>query len=371
MIQVGLQIGTQPPLAVLRPALVAARVSRLESLMLIDHFQNVFPQAVWDPEFTWVAAQRPSPHEMFDYQVMMGYLAPRVGRTRLGVGVTEAVRRHPVLIAQAMLTASHLTKRAPILGIGAGERMNIEPYGLDFAHPVDRLEEALQIIRMCLTSRGPISFSGKHFQLDRATMDLQAPPGRLPEIWVGGQASRMLRLAGRYGDGWYPASVVSPQEYFEKLAAVRSAAADAGRAAASITPALHRFVVFGSTEREARDMLNNRAIRLLGLGAPADVWHRAGVTHPLGEGFNAIVDFVPDRHDRSLIDEAIAAVPEEVMTEGPLLWGTPAQVIAKLRAFGEAGMRHVVLAPVSGLVSRRAALYGLWATAQVARALRD
>ena len=371
MVMVGLQIGTQPPLALLRAEVLAARAMRLESLMLIDHFQNVFPQALWNTDFTWVAARRPSPHELFDYQVMMGYLAPRVGRMRLGVGVTEAVRRHPVLIAQAMLTASHLTKRAPILGIGAGERMNIDPYGLDFTHPVDRLDEALQVIRLCLTSRGPISFSGSHFQLDRATMDLPAPPGRMPEIWVGGQGERMLRLAGRYGDGWYPASVVSPQEYGEKLAAVRAAAVEAGRAAASITPALHRFVVFGSTEREAREMLNHRAIRLLGLGAPAAVWRRAGAVHPLGEDFNAIVDFVPDRHDRAVVEAAIAAVPEQVMTDGPLLWGTPAQVIAKLRAFGEAGMRHVIVAPVSGLVSSRAALYGLRATAQVARALRD
>jgi phthiodiolone/phenolphthiodiolone dimycocerosates ketoreductase len=215
-----------------------------------------------------------------------------------------------------------------------------------------------------------MSFSGSHFQLDRATMDLKAPPGRVPQIWVGGQGRRMLRLAGRYGDGWYPASVVSPQEYSEKLAVVRSAATEAGRAAASITPALHRFVVFGSTEQEAREMLKHRAIRLLGLGAPAQVWRRAGVVHPLGEGFNAIVDFVPDRHDRAQIEEAIAAVPEEVMTEGSLLWGTPEQVTAKLRAFGEAGLRHVILAPVSGLVSRRAALYGLRAAGQVARALR-
>lgn len=96
-----------------------------------------------------IATQRPSPHEMFDYQVMMGYRAPRLGR---------------------------------------------------------------MLIRLCLTSPGRISFSGSHFKLGRASMHLQAPPGRLPEIWVGGHGGRMLRLAGRYGDGWYPASVVSPQE---------------------------------------------------------------------------------------------------------------------------------------------------------------
>lgn len=343
---------------------------RLDSVMLIDHFQNVFPQAVWDSDFTWVAKQRSSPHEMFDYQVVMGYLGPHVGRMRLGIGVTESVRRHPVLIAQAMLTLSHLSRRAPILGIGAGERMNIDPYGLDFSHPVERLEEALQVIRLCLSSRGPISFSGRHFRLDRATMDLKAPPGKTPEVWVGGQGSRILQLAGRYGDGWYPASVVTPAEYADKLAIVRSAANTAGRDAAAITPALHRFVVFGSSERETRAMLQNRAIRLLGLAAPAQVWQRAGVQHPLGERFNAIVDFVPDRHDRATVEEAIKAVPDAVMTDGPLLWGTPAQVTAKLRSFAEAGMRHVVLAPVSGLVSKKAALYGLRAAGSVARALR-
>lgn len=370
-ISVGLQIGTQPPLSATRAFAVAARMMRLDSVMLIDHFQNVFPQALWDSDFTWLAAQRPSPHEIFDYQVLMGYLAPRLGRTRVGVGVTEVVRRHPVLIAQAVLTVSHLAKRAPILGIGAGERMNIDPYGLDFAEPVSRLAEALQVIRLCLSSRGPISFSGKHFQLDRAPMDLKAPPGKVPEIWVAGHGPRMLRLTGQYGDGWYPTSVVSPQEYSDKLAVIRSAAVAAGREPAAITPALHRFVVFGSSEREARAMLDHKAIRLLGLGAPAQVWRRAGVPHPLGEGFNALVDFVPDRHDRALIEDAIAAVPEVVMTDGPLLWGTPDRVAATLREYGQAGMRHVVLAPVSGLVSKKAALYGLRATAKVARLLRE
>ncbi|MBU3751068.1 MAG: LLM class flavin-dependent oxidoreductase [Mycobacterium sp.] len=369
-IAVGLQIGTQPPLGATRAFVLAARAMRMDSVMLIDHFQNLFPRALWDRDFTWVAAQRPSPHEMFDYQVMMGYLATRVGRMQLGVGVTESVRRHPVLIAQALLTAAHLTARAPILGIGAGERMNIDPYGLDFTHPVDRLEEALQVIRLCLSSRGPVSFDGRHFRLDRAAMDLKAPPGRTPEIWVGGQGPRILELAGRYGDGWYPASVVTAGEYADKLATVRSAAAGAGRDADAITPALHRFVVFGSSEGEARAMLRHRAIRLLGLGAPAELWQRAGVQHPLGSDVNAIVEFVPDRHDRAFIEEAIAAVPEAVMTDGPLLWGTPAQVTAKLRAFGAAGLRHVVLAPISGLVSKRAAFYGLQAAGQVARELR-
>ncbi len=139
-ISVGLQIGTQPPLSALRAFVFGARAMRLQSLMVIDHFQNIFPDVIWDRDLTWLAAQRPTSHEFFDYQVVFGCLASRAGRMRLGVGVTEPIRRHPVLIAQAMMTLSHLTKRAPILGIGAGERMNIDPYGLDSSEPVTRLE---------------------------------------------------------------------------------------------------------------------------------------------------------------------------------------------------------------------------------------
>lgn len=368
-ISVGLQLGTQPPLTATRAFLLGARAMRLDSVMLIDHFQNIFPNVIWDKDLTWLAARRPTPHEFFYYQVLFGYFASRVGRMRLGVGVTEPIRRHPVLLAQAMMTLSHVTKRAPILGIGAGERMNLDPYGLDSSHPVARLEEALQIIRLCLSTQGPITFSGKHFRLQRATMDLKPAPDRVPEIWVAGHGPRMLALTGRYGDGWYPTTVVAPREYADKLAKVRAAATDAGRNPAVITPALRRFMVIAATEHEARAMLKTKVIRALGLMTPADLWRQAGVVHPFGEHFNPLVDFVPDHYDRTTMDDAIAAVPDSLVAEGPLLWGTPDQVVTKLRAFGDAGLRHVVLAPVSGLVSKRAALYGLSATGRIARSL--
>lgn len=49
------------------------------------------------------------------------------------------------------------------------------------------------------------------------------------------------------------------------------------------------------------------------------------------------------------------------------MWGTPEQLASQLRGFGEVGLRHVVLASVSGLVSKRAAIYGIRATRKIAR----
>ena len=278
------------PMSDIRMLTAMARLYRLDSLFVYDHFEDFYPSALWDRDFTWFARRVPSPHALFDYQTLLGSLAARAGRMQLGVGVTEPIRRHPVLIAQAALTLAHLTKRAPILGIGTGERMNIEPYGLAHTHPVDRIEEALQIIRRCFTSQGPIDFAGKHFRLEGAVMDLQPPPGRTPQIWIAAHGPRMLGLTGRYGDGWFPATLMtSPADYRSKLAQIHAAATEAGRDPEAITPALLAYVAVAPTEQKVRALLNSRLLRYLALLLPADRWREVGAEHPFGAQCRGVV----------------------------------------------------------------------------------
>jgi phthiodiolone/phenolphthiodiolone dimycocerosates ketoreductase len=163
--------------------------------------------------------------------------------------------------------------------------------------------------------------------------------------------------------------LATPQEYATKLQAIRTSARAAGRKPRDILPALHRFLVVAPTERDAKAQLGHKAIRAFGLGTPAERWARVGAQHPFGSGFRGYVDLVADRYDRRTIEEAIAAVPSDLVENGPLLWGSPEQIADKLRAFGEAGLRHVVLAPISGLVSKSAAAYSLWAMRSITRSL--
>jgi phthiodiolone/phenolphthiodiolone dimycocerosates ketoreductase len=187
----GLLLPTYPPYGDVRLLVSMARCFRLDSVCVYDHFQSLIPTSVW--ESVWWSTRTGSPHAIYEFQTLLGALAARAGRMQLGVAVTEPIRRHPVLIAQAAMTLAHLTKRPPILGLGSGERENTVPYGLDNAHAVDRLTEAVQIIRRCFSCTGPIEFEGKHFRLDGAVMDLQPPPGRTPQIWIA--ASHPLSAA--------------------------------------------------------------------------------------------------------------------------------------------------------------------------------
>jgi phthiodiolone/phenolphthiodiolone dimycocerosates ketoreductase len=362
-------VPAKPPVAGIEQLVSVAQQGQFDSVFVWDHVMDFFAQSIWDEQFTWLANRSASPHEWFDFQTVLGYLAAKAPGVRLGVGVAEPIRRHPILLAQAALTLSHLSPRRPILGIGTGERMNTEPYGLELGSAVSKLEEALQIIRLAFTSRGPITFEGKYFQLQNAVLDLQPRDGNTPEIWVAAHGPRMLHLTGQYGDGWYPFAVASPDDYAARLDIIRGAAREAGRDPEAITPAFHPITVVAPTEDEAHAMLGTRAVRFWGLLFPGEVWQLFGLEHPLGRHSRGYIDMLPQTYDRQLLDDAIAQVPPAMVES--LLWGTPEQIVERLRGFGEAGLRHVVPIIVSAAVSEEAARFSVEAISTIARALQS
>ena len=353
----------------MRAMVYAARVLRLDSFTVWDHFQDLFPESLWNTEFSWLARDSDTPHEMYDYQTMLGYLAAHAGRLRLGVAVTEPTRRHPVLLAQAMLTLAHVSKRAPILGIGSGEAENIIPYGLPFDQPVGRLEEALRLLRQCFDCQGPIDFTGKHFNLNHGYMELRAPKGRKPRIWVAAHGPRMLRLTGQYGDGWYPTAIAAPEDYAVGLATVRGAALAAGRDPERIVPAFQPHIVVAPSMDEARRMLDSKPMRLVAVLAPAAIWTQFGQRHPFGESYRGLLDYIPSNYSPQELEDALAAVPLDIAAEA-MIWGTPERVTDRLRDFGRAGLRYAMIELVSAAVSPKAAGYSLVALRRIANALR-
>ena len=364
----GISIGTQPPLGQATALSRLAGVSGFEVAWVIDHFMGFFPQALWDRDFTWAASPGSTPHAYYDYQALMGYLAKR--KIQIAVGVTEPIRRHPVLLAQFALTMSHLAKRPPILGIGSGERENVEPYGLPFDKPVGRLEEALQIIRMCFKSQGPVEFKGEFFNLDRAIMDLRPKAGNEPQIWIAAHGPRMLRLTGQYGDGWYPTLPMTPEEYDAALGKIKSHARKAGRNENDIVAAWQAFCVIGKSEEHAREILGSPPVRLFSLLAPGYIWKAAGVDHPFGNEFRGMIDFVPPYYTRRQLLDAMAKVDPELLSR-LVVWGTPDQIVDEMSRYVDAGMRHLVLSPASALYSRRDALFSLKSVVSIQRRLRS
>ena len=368
-VSIGIGVGTQPPLRRIALATRVARSLHFDAVWTVDHMQGWFPQELWNRDMSWMAGPGSTPHAYFDYQALLGYLAPRVGAMHIGVGVTEVLRRHPVLLAQSAMTWSHMTKSAPILGIGAGERENTVPYGIDFDKPVSRLEEALPIIRRCFNSRGPFDYSGEFYELNKAMMDLAPAPGRTPQIWVAAHGPRMLRLTGQYGDGWYPTFPMQPEEYAASLAKIREAAQAFGRDGKRIVPGNQILVVMGRTEREARKHLDARVIRFFTLLAPAYLWERHNAEHPFGNDFRGLIDFIPSDYPPARVEAAMKKVPTDIVAD-QVVWGTPDIVRERVESFVDVGLRHLVLGPASAAISRRSAAFSVRAVFSILRRVR-
>lgn len=365
-----LVVPAQPPVASVVWLVRLARLLGLEGVMVWDHLQDFVPRALWSPRATWMARLRPSPHPYYDFAALLGRLTAHAGRLRLGVGVTDPIRRHPVLLAQTMLTLAHLARRPPILGLGAGEAENLEPYGFPFDHPVSRLEEVLHILRACLDGPGTVRFQGRYYAVPDGVFDLAAPRGRRPEIWLGAHGPRMLALAGRFADGWYPNWIDTPEEYAAKLAVIRARAAESGRDPSAIRAGLQAPLVLAPTERAVQALLRHPALRLVGLLRPASDWQALGLVHPFGETFRGYLDFIPERVAAETLRAALRAVPLELVARS-VLAGTPEQVVERLRAYRAAGLEFLAVLPVSAVRSPGAALWTFLTLRRLRRALSE
>jgi len=338
------------PDPVLRASHLAAVAAGVDSLWVPDHLNSLFPRSICTERYMGAAKLAPSPDAYLEPWTMLGYVAAhnRLGRLRLGVCVTDAGRRNPAVTAQAAATLHLLTRGRAILGFGPGEREGNEPYGVDWSKPVARFEEALATIQTLWRSKGElVNRDSQWFPLRDAVFDLPPYKGRWPEIWVAAHGPRMLRIAGRHADAWFPAFIFRPKDYARALEVVRTAASDAGRDPSAVTPAVLLAVVTGRSEEDVDEALDSVGAKMYGLTASAEIWARHGIEHPMGPDFTGAQDIQPQTLDEETALEYTSKVPRSLLEE-MYLTGTPDQVIEKVAEWRDHGLRYVVVANSSG-----------------------
>jgi phthiodiolone/phenolphthiodiolone dimycocerosates ketoreductase len=338
------------PDPVLRAGRLAAVAAGVDSLWVPDHLNSLFPRSICTERYMGAAKLAPSPDAYLEPWTMLGYVAAhnRLGRLRLGVCVTDAGRRNPAVTAQAAATLHLLTRGRAILGFGPGEREGNEPYGVDWSKPVARFEEALATIQTLWRSKGElVNRDSQWFPLRDAVFDLPPYKGRWPEIWVAAHGPRMLRIAGRHADAWFPAFIFRPKDYARALEVVQTAASDAGRDPSAVTPAVLLAVVTGRSEEDVDEALDSVGAKMYGLTASAEIWARHGIEHPMGPDFTGAQDIQPQTLDEETALEYTSKVPRSLLEE-MYLTGTPDQVIEKVAEWRDHGLRYVVVANSSG-----------------------
>jgi alkanesulfonate monooxygenase SsuD/methylene tetrahydromethanopterin reductase-like flavin-dependent oxidoreductase (luciferase family) len=220
----------------------------------------------------------PYQRRFLDTWSLLAYIAGRTERIALVPDVANLPLRPPAVMAKAAASIDVLSGGRFELGLGAGAFWEaIGAMGgpaLSAKDSVDALEEAVEVIRLCWSGDGQVSFEGGHYRLDGHKPG--PPPAHPIGIWLGAYGPRMLRLVGRAADGWLPSLGNLPEgEVLERQAAIDVAAEAAGR-----DPAEIRRVVNVRPEHDlvsvARDLRFDTIIVSVGEDDPVGFIRRLG-----------------------------------------------------------------------------------------------
>jgi probable F420-dependent oxidoreductase len=159
---------------------------------------------------------------------VMAALAGGSRRLKFGMNVASLGLRDPVLTAKACATIDVLSngRLLPAFGIGSALSRDFTATGTPRQGRGQRTDEGLEIISR-LWSEDHVSFSGRHYRLDDASIAPRPVQQPLP-LWVGGSAPQAIERTARWGTGWQ-AGLESPAEVAPVIAAIKKRCRELGR----------------------------------------------------------------------------------------------------------------------------------------------
>ncbi|PKV94947.1 F420-dependent oxidoreductase-like protein [Amycolatopsis echigonensis] len=296
-----------------------------------------------------------------DAPSVLGYLAARTDRIRLGSGIMQLGVRTPVALAQAALTLAEMSGGRFALGLGPSGPQVIEGlHGVPFARPLTRMRETVQIIRSAFAGE-KISFEGKAFRIplpgESRPMRLSTTPNEDIPIYLATLSPRMLELTGELADGWLGTSFVpeGADAYFRHLDA---GLAKAGRSRSDLVVCQGAEVAFASDEDELRPMVAGRkkelAFSLGGMGSASTNFYHDAYSR---QGWADVAAEVRERWQSGDRDGAAELVTDEMVLATTLI-GTEDMVRARLKVWRAAGVDTVRLYPAGDTLDERLATLG-------------
>ena len=297
-----------------------------DSVWWIDHLVSYFPEHVVPELFTTMA--------------LMGDQTRRIA---IGSCVADVLRRHPASIAASVATIDSMFSGRTILGLGAGEAMNLEPFGIPTDNLYGKLREAIQVIRLLWASSRlkPANFSGRFFKLSNAYIQIQPKTRPSPPIWVGAFGPKMLEMTGEPADGWLPFSH-SPESYKACMdGPIKDGAEKSKRSLARFVPAMKPIATVAKDPEEARKMVLPQAKYVLMILPDVLKMVAPQISHPGREALSVSREPTDDE-STSKIAQMSKAIPDETALK-TVIWGNPDQCIGQIEAFIKAGCQHFVL----------------------------
>lgn len=272
----------------------------------------------------------------------LGTMCSATSHIVVGSAASDCLRRHPATIAQVFASLSHTGSRKAVLGIGAGEAINLEPFGIRTDHLYTRLREAIIVIRKLWSAShlAPANFSGKHYSLNNAFLQTGVTTFAAP-IYVASFQPRMLSLTGELGDGWIPFSV-TPYSYHLLLNGPIKKSLELGRRSLTdFEPALVPITMVSIRGEDAQRQVLEPSRRYLVLLPSVLKTLMPNFVHPGKDYTLSYWRGALSENQRENLRETASRIPEDIALDTTIS-GTPEDCIEQISRFAEAGCRHFI-----------------------------
>lgn len=291
---------------------------------------------------------------------VLGHLAARTSRIRLGSGVLQVGTRSPVAIAQAALSLAELSGDRFVLGLGPSGPQVVEGlHGVPFARPLTRLRETLEVVRqVCAGEKVELHGSTVRIPLpgESRPMRVSVAPREIP-VYLAALSPAMLRLTGETANGWLGTSFV-PEGAAAYFGPLDEGLAAAGRTRADLDVCQGAEVGFARDEAELARMVAARkpglAFSLGGMGSARTNFYNAAYSR---QGWADVAAAVRERWQAGDRVGAAALVTDEMVLATTLL-GTEEGVRERLRVWQAAGVDTVRLYPAGETLDERLTTLG-------------
>jgi phthiodiolone/phenolphthiodiolone dimycocerosates ketoreductase len=289
-----------------------------------------------------------------------------------GVAVTDGIRLHPAILAQNAVSLNHQTNGEFILGIGAGEKMNLSAYGFSTKRAVSRMRECIEVMKLLWTQTGPIDHKGRFFHLQKAVLEPKPLNQTQIPVWIAGNGPRTRKITAELADGWFPFPAL-PRIYKEGFADIHRHMKRIGRDLSTLTGGFWGRVFINDDPAKISQYLGGlrgqlalepRLLQELGYwrDSYAEIYQKQGLDP---ERLSLLAYDADDvaRVDISKFLPLVADIPEKVL-KSIALAGNEEEVTQKLEAFINAGVNHFCLEVING-VSRRNAPFTYWDVSRI------
>ena len=276
----------------------------------------------------------------------LGYLAAVTEQIQLGSGIMQISARTPAMTAMTALSMAQISGDRFRLGLGVSGPQVVEGlHGDAFAHPLGRLREYIDIVRLALNGERLV-YDGRHYVLPRPGGEGKAlkssirPRPELP-IYLATLGPKSLELTGELADGWLGTSFI-PEHGDVLLDPIRAGAAAAGRTLDDIDIQINaQITVSDDVDALIARARPGMAFTLGGMGSATTNFYNAAYARAGYEDVCRDVQRLWVEGDKA---GAAAAVPEElVLAAYPI--GTESMVRERVRALAAAGVNCLRLAP--------------------------